>query len=352
MVGIGDLSASHPTNSRRPCGYLLAPFKWAAEPLSLILESKPELLSEILFIDRRRMHLIALAFARFDLEVPRELSEILIRGSAGAILDRTLGHRPVCLKGVVDRLPSRVLEPEGYRRLIRLLEDSATAKSLSHAEVIDDSILKVLDELPSSLRSVVLTLADGNRIESLADGLRHLVARGAAPSYETLMAELQLLRQPKQLIAKLNRMAEALPLPEAMPPKEVGCARRLDHPTELRRLAKRWRNCIEFYLSDVDSCLCAFYHWDDAHEPALCMVRRHGRYGWFFDEAKGPENIELSPERFDEIRSAFATLDIPNASVIGALEELPKIIRMRRRLPRARTRQQAEPPRDSLFAAA
>src|SRR5256885_132667 len=84
------------------------------------------------------------------------------------------------------------------------------------------------------------------------------------------------------------RLVSAMPLPDAMPPAQVGRARRIDRAADIRALAKRWRNCLEIYLSDVDRGLCAFYRWDDS-APFACMIRRRGRFGWFFTEAKGPD---------------------------------------------------------------
>ena len=42
-------------------GYLFTPFGWAAQPLAAIVESEPELLTQLFELDRSRMHVIALA---------------------------------------------------------------------------------------------------------------------------------------------------------------------------------------------------------------------------------------------------------------------------------------------------
>jgi hypothetical protein len=44
--------------------------------------------------------------------------------------------------------------------------------------------------------------------------------------------------------------------------------------------------------------------------------------GWGLEDAKGPKNIELDPDRFDEIRKAFAAAGIPRLSAIASLETI------------------------------
>ena len=46
---------------RRPPGFLLSPFGWAAERLALMIESEPSCAADLFRLSRKRMHLIALA---------------------------------------------------------------------------------------------------------------------------------------------------------------------------------------------------------------------------------------------------------------------------------------------------
>jgi hypothetical protein len=287
-------------------------------------------------IGRKRMHLIALAFAHLDGETPpwsqsTNGGHLLFRGSAAELLDMTLGRQPRGLKRTLDRMPPRVLQPESYRRLLDLLEEPAAAKALSHADSINDSSLKALADTPVTLRPTVFAIDSSHLLDGLADGLRFLVARGAAPSFEALIADLKSLRQPAQLIARLKRIVETLPFPEPMPPAHVGHARRLDDPNQIRELAKLWRNCLENYLFEIDQGTCAVYFWDDAATPAASLIRRRGRLGWFLEESKGPWNDELKPERLEEICRTFAAVDIPESSIITAIENIIAFERTTRR---------------------
>jgi hypothetical protein len=107
-----------------------------------------------------------------------------------------------------------------------------------------------------------------------------------------------------------------------MPPATVGGARRIDDIAEIRRLAKRWKNCLaDRHLDAVNDGRSAVYLWPDAKAPSVCVVTRHGRLGWALEAAKGPENAELPPARLEEICRAFAAAGIPKESAIEGLEQ-------------------------------
>ena len=269
------------------------------------------------------MHLIALAFAHIEGAAPPELGKILLRGSAREVLDAVLDRRPIGFKRVVRCLPNRVLESRSYRRLLQLLDDPAAAKLLHHADVIDDAAIKVVHDTPPGLRAVAFTLHEWfGGMASLAEGLKLLADRGAAPSFDALVADLALLRQPKQFMAKIKCLVELLPLPDLLPPIQVGRAQRIDSAVEIRALAKRWRNCLENYVCRVENGECAIYLWQDAHLQAACSVRRRGRLGWFVDEVKGPRNAEIEAPHLQTIIEQFATAGVPPHSAIRAVEEI------------------------------
>jgi hypothetical protein len=71
---------------------------------------------------------------------------------------------------------------------------------------------------------------------------------------------------------------------------------RVDRVNEVETLGRAWRNCLGAYGSAIDAGRCAVYLWE-AEKPAVCLVGRHGRLGWFLDEVKGPQNIEIEAEQ-------------------------------------------------------
>jgi hypothetical protein len=336
MKASSQIPSGHDTASRPP-GFLLVPFGWAAGRMLALLHQSPELIGELLYISPARVHLIGLALAHTEGGPDPELTHILIRGSAGEILDSVVGRRPIGLKRIFRCLPRGVLEPASYRRLIRLLDDPAAAKMLHHAGTIDDAAIKIIDDVPAEIRTAVFAMQAWFRgMEFLADGLRCLVRRGAAASYDQLIDELSSVRQPDQMIAKIKMIVEALPLPDALPPASVGHARRIDRVAEVRDLAKRWRNCLESYIWRIDGGECAVYLWEHDGIQAACMMRRRGRLGWFLDEIKGPRNTDIEQPHLDLIVEAFDAAGTPPYQQIKAVEDIVDMAGVRglRRRPR------------------
>ena len=62
---------------RHTPGYLLAPFGWASDALAEMVEIEPTLLSCLFELDRKRMHLIALALAHLN-KVSPDLGRLLV----------------------------------------------------------------------------------------------------------------------------------------------------------------------------------------------------------------------------------------------------------------------------------
>jgi hypothetical protein len=129
--------------------------------------------------------------------------------------------------------------------------------------------------------------------------------RSGRLSFDQLVSELARARQPDQLLAKLRSIVESLPLPDTLPPARIEGAERIDSGRQLRALGKKWGNCLESYVWNVEHGQCAIYLWQHAGLQATCSVTRCGRLGWFLDEVKGPQNTDLERQDLDKIFSAF-----------------------------------------------
>jgi len=308
--------ASRPFTS----GFLFSPIGWLKDWAEAAIAEEPALLVDLCAITHSRMHLIALALSHLEIAQQCDMAPLLLRGRARDILDRALGCRPRGLKRALSNLSADVLSPEGYRRLVSLLDDPIASKYLAHATFIDDDDLQTLGSIPIALRPAIIPSGQASPRGRIADGLHFLVMRGAAPDFETLVDELRTCRQPGQLSARIKAMIDNFPLPEALPPARIGQALRLDNRAELCALARKWRNCIErLYLESVDEGRCAIYLWDDPQHPAVCAVERHGRIGWFLTEARGPRNSAVDPEALCRIELTFADAGIFHDAVARAL---------------------------------
>jgi hypothetical protein len=325
-------------------GYLITPFGWAAQPLAALLQADPELLTHVFELDRVRMHVIALALAHLDESQASDLATVLFRGSIHEVLHRVVGRSPPGIRRVIRRLPFAVLSREGYQRLIELLDDRRSAKLLHHLDATEiiDSTVRVLYEIPAVLRPILSELVRCieriEKLDQLPVGLRWLASRGAAASFDALVADLAAQAQPGQFVARLNKLVSELPLPQTLPSAQIALACRIDATADICALAKRFKNCLENFVAQVDAGGCAFYLWDDPAAPAVCLVTRQGRLGWSLSEALGPENAKLDRKQLQKITTAFAEAGIPHYSAIRSLEcilesdtAMPRTRRQRRR---------------------
>ena len=307
-------------------GYLVTPFGWAAQPLAAMIQSEPGLLTHVFELDRPRMHIIALALAHLDESPASDLATVLFRGSIHEVLHRVVGRSPPGIRRVLSRLPFAVLSRQGYLRLIEFLDDPRSAKLLHHLDKteITDATVRVLHDIPAVLRPVLARLVRFiekiERLEHLPDGLRWLTSRGAAESFDALIADLATQVQPGQFIARLNTIVSRLPLPQTLPTVQIGKAQRVDATADICALAKRFKNCLENFVTQIDAGGCAVYLWDDPDAPAVCMVTRQGRLGWSLSEPLGPENAKLDRKQLQEITTAFAEAGIPQHSAIRSLK--------------------------------
>ena len=133
-------------------------------------------------------------------------------------------------------------------------------------------------------------------------------------------AEIGALGQPSQVAAKIRALVEALPLPAALPPVEIGPFRRIDCATELRALAKAWRNCLAECLSGVNDGTYAIYLAD--RWEVVCLVARYGRIGWLLAQAKGPYNNDVEADRLTQIHAAFSDVGVFPAAHIEAIRNI------------------------------
>jgi hypothetical protein len=113
-----------------------------------------------------------------------------------------------------------------------------------------------------------------------------------------------------------------LPLPETLPPDQIGKARRIDRAADIYTLGKRFKNCLATRAKQIDAGECAIYVWDEPAAPALCQVTRRGRLGWALGEVLGPGNAELEGAQLAKITTAFAQAGVPNQSTFSALEAI------------------------------
>jgi hypothetical protein len=160
--------------SMRP-GLLFDPFEWAADALTAIIVAKPQLLPDLISMNCKRMHLIALALAHLDGEIAPDVGQTLISGSTRAVLELIPTPFPSRVEHVLSRyFPRRVLELETYRRLVSLLSEEHAAAFLQNTDLVSDTVINTLQNLPPQLRnSCVMNALEPITFEfGLSEGLR------------------------------------------------------------------------------------------------------------------------------------------------------------------------------------
>jgi len=315
--------ASKTISKWRKPGFLLEPLTWVPARLSKAMQDEPSLVELLFDIDPARMHLMALALAHIDCDITPELTLMLLKGFRKPILNLSLGsHHPLGIDRALRQLPPKVLPAELYRKLVNLLDDPVTAKFLHHCTLIKEATLTELYGLPIELRRPAI-LAMFNRVEGMgrfAEGLQFLALRSGI-TFDVIATQIGSLDQPEQVIAKVRQIVESLSLPE-MPPTRVGTFRRLDHVAEIRAIAKNWKNCMTDFLCTINDGTGAFYLSQQSEQPAVCLVVRDGRIGWFLDEVKGPNNVDIEPQYLGQIHEAFANASIPQSFIVEAIKTL------------------------------
>jgi hypothetical protein len=314
-------------------GFLLDPFGWAADALIGIVAAKPHLMADLFAIDLQRLHLIALTLANLEGDATPELAELLMRGSVRSVTE----HIPTLDPGIVERVlarqfPSSVLERKSYQRLVPLLADSNASRFLQSTDYVNDFVINTLHGLPSLLRNdCVINALDPVELEcGFADGLRFLVSRGAAPSFDALVSELASISEEERLCFRIAELVEALPLPTEFPPPQIQKARRVDSPTEIRSLSKTWDIDLADHIQGINSGSCALYLWEDDDFMASCSVTRCERLGWFLNEIRGPGNSAIDDRQRAQIRSAFDQAGFPSTHAVAAILTMSRIANIRK----------------------
>ena len=310
-------------SSFRP-GFLVRPLGWVNERLADLLISHPELLKVLFVLDAFRMHSLALGLAHYA-DKP---SPALVRALASDSPQPALGLIIRCWPRGLDRalrvLPNdAVLSCKSYRRLIVLLKDQPTASYLHHCNSITSPMLAGLIALPKPLRrpAIYKLFDEVEGMDRFIVGLKFLSCR-AGIEFDILVAELGALDQTAQVVGKIADLAENLPLPDRLPDREIGSFVRLDNVTEIRSLAKDWRNCLGDCLHDINEGTNLLYISTEDRPLAAALVVRANRLGWALAQIKGPKNVDLDRHSVARHHNTFANAGIPRSTNLAAIKGL------------------------------
>ena len=304
-------------------GFLLEPLGWVLAALAQPIADDPSLLVDLCSINKPRLHLLALGALRVPKPVTPSFVRLMSRETPQEVM-RHLGLAwPIGFSGVLQKLPDHVIEARLYPQLLNLLAEPTAAKFLAHRPEIDERLIRGLATLPAPLRiwPALSLFADAAPMEHLTRGLEALARRAGMP-LERLVEMLAACHQPAQIVAAILGLVERLPLPDTLPPRQVGPFQRIDAPDDIRAIAKAWVNCLAAHIHNVAEGRVAIYLNDRERPHAAALIARYGRLGWLVEEIKGPANIEIEPSALTRYHHLFASRGVGSSDDLTSIRAL------------------------------
>ena len=214
---------------------------------------------------------------------------------------------PRGMRRLLGRLPHAILPREDYQRAAALLAEASAANVLHHAPSVTSALLMNLDQLPPRMRTPVVLRAIGDHADAgkyLLQWIDVVTARLPGTPPNTLPNLISRSRSLVQLQSGLRHFIDDLPALSESPPEKIIHATRLGTTNEIRRVGKRFQNCLSSFNGRRYGSRW-LYHWQSGAEEAICEVVRAENMGWFLGDHLGFENKDLLPEVSARICAAF-----------------------------------------------
>lgn len=314
----------HLVSPMRGADTLAAPLGWVLADLARTITLKPAVGSALLTAERPRLHLLAFVLAM----TPKSLSADDMRlALTKPMRDVLADHGFGALKGsrrVLGRIRGPIIAREEYRLLAKLLAEPSAASLLHHMDEISGELLLNIETLPAIMRSKAIIEA----LAHLRDGATlillwtEIIARRLHVSADRLRGRLGQCRSHSELRTELEKLLDALPTLETAPPPMIDEAQRIDTPSSIRALGRRFRNCLAGFVDAEVDGLTHLYHWKRGENEAVCEVTRAGNVGWFLGNVLGHENDPLPDPIHQAIVKSFGTADIHQLKVIETYDDL------------------------------
>ena len=236
-------------------------------------------------------------------------------------LKETLPNQWHGCRKIFSKIPLPMLSPDQYKKLFDLLNCPAAKKFLQHDNIITGNTIEILHELPVELRVpgvvrfinnakeariIGMLCADAEAASCFLDKLRDIPSRGEFWTDATIY-----------LISR----SFVFPAAGTINHPDI---HQIVNPSDLVRLAGKFRNCLRNYIGEGITGEMAFYHYSGAEPVVLSLKSRFGGAP-IIVEMKGVANAKVSDETRHLIASAFAEhgiTDAANNMFGGCYEEL------------------------------
>jgi hypothetical protein len=260
-------------------------------------------------------------------EERKQLAGEILRGKRTDVISELVGGP--CDRATLNnfyKLKCGIEGPRIYKALLYLMEDTDTAKVLSHATELRPRLASTLLEMPNNLMSTVVgpfmlrtMLADAEHTDDLerwlsCSGSRDLqVITGilrniSEESVSSVLNSLSDIRTVNDIIKWTKRWSIRLlskykfPSP---PFSKVGALAPLASVEDIVRECKEMNNCLDTLIRDVLAGHTYFYSWRGT-ERATVMINEIPDFGWMLTEALGLSNKPISSSTELEIREAVS----------------------------------------------
>lgn len=298
---------------------------WAGPELLRLAKDYPGLALQLLTVPKQRLHFVAFVLAMTASPVAADLARQAVTLPAREVLGR-LGLSDLRgVRRVLGRIYGPVLDRHRYQEIAALLAEPNTAQVLHHVSEVTPELLTNLSTLPFTLRSHVIADAIGhipNAAAHLVEWTEIVAARLPKLSVRDVQETVGDSCSFVDLKTRLTRLLDALPALDAPPPRVVHHAMRIDPPSAIRQLGKKFTNCLDGFVdAEIDGCN-HIYHWRKGDAEAVCEVTRVGNLGWFLGSHLGPENIELDADVAVTIRAEFRAFGIHELKVVETYDDL------------------------------
>lgn len=300
------------------------PLGWAFADVLPLASFQPDLALDLLTAKRPRLHFLAFVLATAPGTLAAETISQALRKPVKEVL-ASLGLPGLRgVRRVLGRIPGPVMEREHYRLIAALLADSSAAPVLHHATEVSAELLENIRSLPPVMRSPVII----NAIAHIPGAGQHVLQwidiiagrlEGSPPAIQKRLGGCKSL---VELRTELTKLLDGLPALEVAPPRVVGSAVRVDTPSAIRQLGKRFHNCLAGFVDAEVDGITHLYHWRSDEMEGVCEVSRVSNLGWFLGSHLGPENDPLPDESSQLIQEGFAAAGIHPIKIIETYDDL------------------------------
>lgn len=228
-----------------------------------------------------------------------DVAAFLLRSGHKAILREAYSMVPTGLRGALARSGGQPHDRRFYSTLHRLLSaprHGRMVKTISQMPMIDFARLRILNLLSemACTPSVIEALGDVNTAKDAVKVIELLVANGV--DRHALGKAITSVSDRQQLTKLWDRWAARCRLP-APPVKAADGYRPVQTADDLRRLARRFRNCAARYLAEALDGFSAFGEFLPSEgSPAMVVHLRLRPDGWEIDGLFTKHNGRPAPE--------------------------------------------------------